>query len=130
MRAFTNPLTINGGTINSTDVYGRIVQDQVIDAVITNARERVMRPDYGANLQGSLFDPSDKVVRADMARAVQQRLEVLTPRASIDSVEITNTVGSENLVRVHVNFTSQFVAQSLAVDVPLNTPATTDESVI
>jgi phage baseplate assembly protein W len=78
----------SGGAIATTPSYGHLVRAQVIDAVVTNLGERVMRPRYGCDFQAALFDPSDELVRRDAASMIKSRLEQLVPRAIVRSVDI------------------------------------------
>jgi phage baseplate assembly protein W len=78
----------HGGLIATTPTYGHVVRAQVIDAVMTNLGERVMRPRYGSDFQAALFDPSDELIRRDAASMIKSRLEQLVPRAIIRDVEI------------------------------------------
>jgi len=84
----TGVFRILGGRVPVTQDYGQIVRQQIVDALVTNAKERVMRPDYGADIQSLLFDGADSLVRADVASTVKERLGILVPRATIKSVTL------------------------------------------
>lgn len=77
-----------GGALALTPSYAHVVRAQVIDAVMTNLGERVMRPRYGCDFQAALFDPSDELVRRDAAAIIKTRLQQLVTRAIIRSVVI------------------------------------------
>lgn len=77
-----------GGALALTPSYAHVVRAQVIDAVMTNLGERVMRPRYGCDFQAALFDPSDELVRRDAAAIIKTRLQQLVTRAIIRSVTI------------------------------------------
>ena len=71
VRALTFPFRIvPGGTLATTSRYEEIVRAQVIDGLMTNLGERVMRPNYGCDIQAALFDPSDELVRLDAASQI------------------------------------------------------------
>ena len=61
------PFRFVSGNIAATNTYDEIVRGQVIDALMTNQGERVMRPRYGCDIQAALFDPRDELVRKDAA---------------------------------------------------------------
>ena len=89
MKAIDYPFRLEGrGQIALTYNYARVVRSQVIDAIMTNLGERVMRPRYGCDFQAALFDPSDELVRRDAAGIIKQRLEQLVPRAIVRSVTV------------------------------------------
>lgn len=128
--ARTGVLTMRGGRIPMTSNYDEIVRAQIVDAVATNARERVMRADYGADIQSRLFDPSDNLVRTDVANTVKERLSVLVRRARIISVNIDNDPnrlapygftagGGYNVVLIDVKYAVRLIETSLSVVVPL-----------
>lgn len=90
MKAIQYPFQIGlDGKIKETTNYDQIVRGQVIDAVMTNQGERVMRPRYGCDVQSALFDPTDELVRKDAASIVKTRLANLVPRAFIRDVEVS-----------------------------------------
>jgi phage baseplate assembly protein W len=89
MRALDFPFRLEGrGEFAITFNYARLVRSQVIDAVMTNLGERVMRPRYGCDFQAALFDPSDELVRRDAASSIRARLEQLVPRAIVRNVTV------------------------------------------
>lgn len=89
MKALDFPFRLEGrGQFAMTPNYNRIVRAQVIDAVMTNLGERVMRPRYGCDFQAALFDPSDELVRRDAASMIKTRLEQLVPRAIVRNVTV------------------------------------------
>lgn len=89
MKALDFPFRLEGrGQFATTFNYNRVVRAQVIDAVMTNLGERVMRPRYGCDFQAALFDPSDELIRRDAAAMIKSRLEQLVPRAIVRRVTI------------------------------------------
>lgn len=89
MKALDFPFRLEGrGQFAITPNYNRIVRSQVIDAIMTNLGERVMRPRYGCDFQAALFDPSDELVRRDAASMIKTRLEQLVPRAIVRNVSV------------------------------------------
>lgn len=89
MKALVFPFRLGaGGTIASTQDYGQIVRGQVLDGLMTNLAERVMRPNYGCDIQAALFDPSDELQRRDAAGQIKARLSQYVPRCSVSSVTL------------------------------------------
>lgn len=121
----TGVFRILGGRVPVTQDYGQIVRQQIVDALVTNSKERVMRPDYGADIQSLLFDGADSLVRADVAATVKERLNVLVPRATIKSVTLITEptelsirgIDSDgrNVVLIDVLYATRLIEDSLAV---------------
>lgn len=114
------PFKFSGPNFATTNVYHELVRGQIIDCVMTNDYERVMRPSYGANIRDLLFDPTDALVRFDAASAIQARLEAQVPRANIDSVELTVDASSPNIVNVNVHYSTKYLTENLVIPVSLS----------
>ena len=121
MKAYMTPFAVRDGSIWSTTDYDNIVRCQVIDALATNAGERLMYPDYGCNIQSMLFNPVDALERSDTASYVKQRLQQLVPRAFVESVTIERAedVGP-SAVYIHVRFKASRYAPGREVTVTTN----------
>ena len=120
MKAFSVPLRVApGGAIASTTRYDEIVRDQVVDALMTNQGERVIRTLYGCDLQSALFDPTDELVRQDAAAVVKDRLQAFVPRCYVESVILAQGE-SANVIEVKVRYrVSQYeTGQELTVPLP------------
>ena len=99
MKVLQYPFQIDvNGHVAMTDNYGQVVRGQIIDVVMTNYNERVMRPDYGANLQAALFDPSDELVRSDAASLVKQRLTQWSSRVHTRTIQFSLDQGQAGAV--------------------------------
>ena len=124
MKAFDIPFTIVGGSVASTDNYDRIVRNQVIDALTTNQKERVMHPDWGCDIQSLLFDPTDELDRQDTASRVRDRLIQFVPRSFIKSTNVK--IGEvPNLVYIDVAYKASSYAPVSTVSVGLDTTSST-----
>ena len=101
MRAIPFPFRVApGGAIATTTVYAEIVRAQVIDGLMTNLAERIMRPNYGCDVQAALFDPSDELVRRDAAGMLKNRLQQLRPSVPGEVGEV-DPRPAEAQLRVH-----------------------------
>jgi phage baseplate assembly protein W len=91
MRALSFPFRLNArGKLSEAMSYSEIVEAQIIDALVTNLGERVMRPRYGCDIQAAIFDPSDELQRQDAAGLLKTRLGNLVPRALIEGVTLVD----------------------------------------
>lgn len=105
MKALSMPFRIGTtGSIEMTQDYRHIVQYQVIDTLMTNRGERVMRPTYGCDFQNSLFEPSDLLVRQDLAGQIRDKLTLLCPRAIVSKVKVEPLYNMPNIVEVQVTY--------------------------
>lgn len=119
---------LRGGRIPTTTNIHEIVRQQVVDCVITNSRERVMRPDYGSDIRSLLFDLTDDLVRSDVAATVKTRLELQVPRARFNRVVIINdaielqrrgvTTDISSTVVIEIEYTTRNITESLAIVIP------------
>ena len=118
------------GRVAETSSYDRLVRAQVIDAIMTNQGERVMRPHYGCDIQAALFDPADELVRRDAASHLKKRLEQFVSRAFIRSVEISSsmvfvsampdTPSEPGTVVITVVYRSTLYATDTALEIPVS----------
>lgn len=130
MIAFSAPFRILSGTPVPTSDYEKIVRDQLIDAITTNQGERVMRPDYGCDIQSILFDPSSSLERNDAAGYLRDRLIHLVQRALIKDVRVDVSESQPNVVYIDVRYrTSNFSPES-SVAVALETANATTEAAV
>ena len=107
-----------------------LVRAQVIDAIMTNQGERVMRPHYGCDMQAALFDPADELVRRDAASHLKRRLEQFVSRAFIRSVEISSSMAfvsampdipsEPGTVIITVVYRSTLYSTDIALDIPVS----------
>ena len=85
-RALSFPFRLNNtGKLAECANYDEVVRGQVVDAVMTNQGERVMRPRHGCDVQSALFDPADELERRDAGSVVKARLASFVTRAYIRS---------------------------------------------
>lgn len=106
------------GRIALTRTYNEVVRGQVIDALMTNFGERVMRPRYGCDIQAALFDPTDELMRKDAAGLIKGKLEQLVPRAIIRSVTLTEA--AETTIYITVVYRPTLYATDTQVSVPIS----------
>jgi phage baseplate assembly protein W len=93
MRAISFPFRIGtDGLVVQCPSYEDVVRSQVIDALMTNMGERVFRARYGCDVQSSLFDPTDELVRRDAAGMIRSRLEQLVPRCIVRDIAVDRVI--------------------------------------
>ena len=105
MQAVKFPFRIGvDGRIALATTYPEVVRGQLIDVLMTNHNERVMRADYGSNLQAALFDPADELVRSDAAQQVAKRVATWTPRVILEAVAFSEDQLAPGVLMVDVRY--------------------------
>ena len=120
MRGLSYPFRIESGAIASTTNLHDIVRAQVVDTLTTNYGERVFHPDYGANCQGQVFNPSEEIERSDFGAQIQQKLIAWCPRAQILGVDVSADILSPNIVYVSVSYQSSVYGQQETIQANFN----------
>lgn len=121
MRSLSMPFHIDvNGHVATTSTYADVVQGQLVDVLMTNQLERIMRPEYGCDLQRSLFDPADELVRSDAARQVMQRIQQFAPRVTMRTVRFTTDTLKPGTVFVDVTYQAGAFDEVRALRMPLS----------
>ncbi len=95
MIAIDFPFRFSEGSLSVTDNYRRIVRALLIDALMTNNRERIMRPDYGADIQSFVFTNMEELRLADTAELIKRRVEAVIARGDLPSRIVIESVTVE-----------------------------------
>jgi phage baseplate assembly protein W len=121
MRALKMPFHVDlNGRVATTTTYADLVQSELVDVLMTNQMERVMRPTYGADLQRSLFDPSDELVRSDAARQVMTSIQHWAPRVNMRTVRFSDDKLKPGAVFCDVTFQAGAFAEVRALRMPVS----------
>lgn len=65
MKSLAVPFNISGGRVATTTDSNRIVEQKIVDVLVTGKLERPTLPGYGASGQQLLFDNVDELLAAD-----------------------------------------------------------------
>lgn len=121
MRALAFPFRLSpGGKMADTADYAQIVRGQVLDGLMTNLAERVMRPNYGCDIQAALFDPSDELQRRDAAGQIRTRLQQYVPRCNVRSVKLEIARDAPQLVYITVVYRPTMFSTDQTLQVPVS----------
>jgi uncharacterized protein len=119
MKGLNLPFHIDvDGHVATTAAYAKIVEAQLVDVLMTNRNERVMRPDYGADMQRVLFDPTSDLVRSDAARQVMERIQTLAPRVTMHSVTFAQDANKPGTLYVDVLFRASAFDEVRSIRLP------------
>lgn len=117
--ALTFPFHLNSSGMPATTAsYEEVVRAQVIDALMTNQGERVMRPRYGCDIQAALFDPSDELVRRDAAGRIKARLEQLVPRCIVRGVSVD--IDTPGVINISILYRPSLYSTDTTLTVPVS----------
>ena len=120
MIAIDFPFRFTGGSLTTTDKYYRIVRAQIVDVLMTNYRERVMRPEYGSDILSLVMAPQDELRRSDTESVIKDRVASAMPRAIIDSVTLIPLSGEQGArLTVQVRYRVNEYSEQKSLDVPL-----------
>lgn len=108
------------GSIQLCSTYEQVVRAQVIDALMTNQGERVMRPKHGCDIQSAVFDPSDELVRHDAGSLIRSRLEDLVPRCIVRNIHVFVPDDKPNYVVIDILYRPSQYATDQSITIPLS----------
>lgn len=118
MRTLRVPLQIDsGGGLAEATATRDIVEQQILDIVMTNYGERAFRPRYGADLRSFLFSPIRDEVMQIRANEVADLLRSYVVLADIIDVSLApvSGVGNESTVRLTVRYSIKPSGQVLVL---------------
>ncbi len=117
MRTLRVPFQIDsGGGLSEVSDTQTIVEQQMIDVLMTNFGERIMRPRYGANLRGFLFSPTRQDFMALKSGEAQDLLRAVVTLADIVNVRMIDVVGNDSTVKLQVYYRIKPSQQLLLLD--------------
>ena len=121
MKALKFPFQIDiNGRVATVDTYEQVVRGQLIDVLMTNFSERVMRPVYGSNLEAALFDPTDELVQTDSAQQVIQRVNMWAPRVVLRKVGFSSEALQPGKLFVTVIYSAGTFDQARSLRLPVS----------
>jgi phage baseplate assembly protein W len=94
------------------------LRESIYLIVGTQPGERVMRPDFGCNLQDLVFAPNNAAT-ADVARhRVSEALRIWEPRIDVEEVDVANENETGSLV-VHIRYRIKATAVEDEIQIPV-----------
>lgn len=115
------PFSINStGGIQVASTPEQIAGQRIIDWLLTNPGERVMRPGYGAGMQTYLFEDSEDPAILEKARTILSTLPSVVPGINIVAVSIDPDDINPAQLNVVVSFTVQPRSQINTISATLN----------
>ena len=120
MQALRYPFQIDiNGHVSVATTYPEVIRGQLIDVLMTNENERVMRPTYGANMEAALFDPTDELVQADAVQQVSERIGSFAPRVNLRGVQFQSDRLQPGKLFVNVIYSAGAFDEARSLRVPV-----------
>lgn len=102
MKSLRVPFSFAGGSIAETFDPGRIAEQKIVNAMVTNNGERVMNPNFGASTARLIFDIASSLEFSDFKTDALQEL-----KRTISGVDIID-------IRINESFYSQVAEPTTA----------------
>ena len=104
MKSLAVPFNLTGGRIATTTDYSRIVEQKIMDVLVTGKMERPTMPLYGAGLQDLLFENIDALVEADIKTDAGLELLSSVSGVTILDIKLDQDPSQESATRVRVAY--------------------------
>lgn len=118
IRGFAFPFRIGGVTSGVVMASGsEKLRDNVVQLLLTDPGERVMRRDYGGGLRALVHDPDNDALRAVVQHQIGKAVREWEPRAQVQQVVLARDAEPGTL---HVDLT--FTARPAPVPVTVRVP--------
>lgn len=118
MKGLQIPFNVVGGKIADTNDESRLIEQKIINVLVTGKFERPMLPEYGAGIQSLLFDTLDELVEVDFKTDASSELADRVSGISLIDLRIEQTGSSEATVTVYYR-TPLSPARSTTFTLPL-----------
>jgi len=91
MKAIKIPFQFNGGKTVSTTSPSTIAEQKIVNVLVTNEFERVMRHKYGVGIQQFLFEPMDDLFMVDFTTDAIADIKSNVSRVEVMDIKISPT---------------------------------------
>lgn len=102
MKSIATPFNVVGGSIGSTTDLTKIIEQKIVDVLVTGKMERPTIPGYGAGVQQLVFDNIDALEVADFR--TDAGLELSRRVTGLNITEISLTQDEESTATVTVQY--------------------------
>lgn len=96
-----------------------LIRESIIQILLTEGGERLMRPDFGSGLMSRVFDNNNSILESLLQAEVFAAVGKWEPRAIVRNVD---TVRNDSNITVTVNYVIVATRQLDAVNLVLATP--------
>jgi phage baseplate assembly protein W len=99
--AFSLPFRFENGRVAATTDPVRIVNQKIVDVLVTGNLERVGIPSYGAGVYNYVFENFDELIEADIKIDLVREVQTRVSGASVIDVSILQEAPSEYVITVY-----------------------------
>jgi phage baseplate assembly protein W len=98
----------------------QLIKESLLQLVLTQNGERIMRPDVGTNALAFIFEPNDVVLEQTLRAEIQAVIAKFEPRVLIVSLR-TERKPSQGSVIVHIDYviSASRTSSSVAISLPV-----------
>jgi len=96
-----------------------LIRQSIIQILLTERGERVMRPNFGSNLMSKVFDNNDALFESVLQAEVKTAIGQWEPRAIVQSVQVQR---KDETATVTVNYVVAATRQQGVVSLQLASP--------
>jgi phage baseplate assembly protein W len=136
MRSISIPFQFSNGKVVETENDDKIARQRIVDVLSTDKYERVMRPEYGADIRSLLFEPLDPLIFADFRVDAIKDINDYVSNAKITDLQIREgsllqqSGSEESTLLVRVLYTTAAMGASTFVATITGNTIITEESII
>jgi len=95
------------------------VKQSVKNLLLTNRFDKPFNPEYGANLQGLLFDLSEGNSDFEINERIRKSINIYEPRAIIQEIRV-NSSPERNVVNVRIEFKVKNLASTEVIETTIS----------
>ena len=97
------------------------IRESIRVLLLTNANERLNRPEYGSDLRPLLFEPNTVTTRRQVQGRIARALEVWEPRIAIERVEVESDPDDDRaaIATIAYRLVATQTVESLSLRLPL-----------
>jgi len=117
MKAIKIPFQFSGGKTSTTTLPSAIAEQKIVNVLVTNQFERVMRHRYGVGIQQFLFEPMDDLYMVDFKTDAMADIKSNVSRVEIMDIKISPT----NSIAAYGN-TDTTLGITIVYRLPLGSP--------
>lgn len=118
MKGLQIPFNVVGGRISATTDENLLIEQKIINVLVTAKFERPMLPEYGAGIQSLLFDTIDELVEVDFKTDASSELTDRVSGIKIIDLRVEQSGSSEATITVYYR-TPLSPARSTSFTIPL-----------
>jgi len=101
MTSLRVPFNITGGSVADTVDVVKIIEQKIVNTLVTGKYERVMLPEFGAGVQQVLFDDIDELVEVDFKTDASSELTERVSGITIVNILLRQSEGSTATITVY-----------------------------